>query len=91
MTILFVKFQDYVIYTEFQATGSYTHIIWVKNAPTLEQDVSEGVIIFVVKYQKCRIPEEDGERRELILMLLKHMQSSTCGSHGSCKFKFPKM
>jgi hypothetical protein len=82
----------YMIRIEFQARGSpHAHtILWIKDAPKLDVNTDEEVISFIDKYQTCVIPDEENtDLRNIVLSLQKHVHSSTCRKHGSCRFRFP--
>ena len=52
---------DYVIKIEFQMRGSpHAHcLLWVKDAPKIDQDPDEVVIDFIDKYITATLPNHD--------------------------------
>ena len=83
---------DYAIRIEFQARGSpHAHcVIWVKGAPKYGVDHDSQVCDFIDQYVSCKLPNQDGKLRELVLLLQKHKHSSYCKRNKSCRFNFPK-
>ena len=83
---------DYAIRIEFQARGSpHAHcVIWVKDAPEYGVDHDSEVCDFIDQYVSCKLPNQDGKLRELVLLLQKHKHSSYCKRNKSCRFNFPK-
>jgi hypothetical protein len=88
--------EDYYYRTEFQQRG-WPHIhmvVWVKNAPKLNEDPEEEVISFIDKYISCEVPPEvDAELREVVTSVQTHSKNHTksCRKTGKkCRFNFPK-
>ena len=83
---------DYAIRIEFQARGSpHAHcVIWVKDAPEYGVDHDSKVCDFIDQYVSCKLPNQDGKLRELVLLLQQHKHSSYCKRNKSCRFNFPK-
>ena len=69
---------DYTIRIDFQARGSpHAHsVIWVKDAPKHLESADSEICAFIDKYISCKLPAEDGELKELVLLLQKHKHSS---------------
>ena len=76
---------DYAIRIEFQARGSpHAHcIIWVKDAPEFGVDNDDDVCDFIDQYVSCKVPAEDGQLKDLVL-LQKHKHSSYCRRNKTC-------
>jgi len=75
------QLRDYMIRIEFQARGSpHAHtILWIKDAPKIDENSDEEIVNFVNKHQTCAIPpEEETDLRQLVLSLQKHVHSSSC-------------
>ena len=87
---------DYYYRTEFQQRG-WPHIhmvVWVKDAPKLDENTDDEVTEFVDKYISCEIPpESDTELREIVCSVQTHSQTHTksCRKTGKvCRFNFPR-
>ena len=83
---------DYAIRIEFQARGS-PHaqcVIWVKGAPKYGVSDDEDMCDFIDQCVSCKIPEEDGKLKQLVLLLQNHKHSSFCRRNNACHFNFPK-
>ena len=83
---------DYAIRIEFQARGSpHAHtVIWVKDAPRFGVNEDSEVCNFIDKYIACRIPEEEGVLKELVLQRQQHKHSTYCRKGKTCRFHFPR-
>ena len=88
---------EYVQKIEFQVRGTpYAHcLLWVKDAPRVDENSDEEVCKFVDKYISGRIPcniPENEDIRSLVMKLQTHMHSPCCRSHakGKCCFHFPR-
>ena len=83
---------DYAIRIEFQARGSPRahRVIWVKDAPEYGVDHDSQVCDFIDQYVSCKLPNQDGKLRALVLLLQQHKHSSYCKRNKSCRFNFPK-
>ena len=86
------KLTDYAIRIEFQARGSpHAHtLLWIKGAPKYGVDDDQVVCDFIDQYVTCKIPSDDEELKDMILLLQRHSHSSYCRKRGSCQFNFPK-
>ena len=74
------KVEDYYYRTEFQQRGwPHIHmILWVRNAPKLDEDPEEEVIEFVDKYVSCELPPEtDAELHEIVTHVQMHSKNHT--------------
>ena len=87
---------DYYYRTEFQQRG-WPHIhmvVWVKDAPILDENSDDEIIEFVDKYISCEIPQEtDAELHEIVSSVQTHSQTHTksCRKTGkTCRFNFPR-
>ena len=86
---------DYVIKIEFQMRGSpHAHcLLWVKDAPKIDQDPDEVVCKFIDKYITATIPNDTNRNKKdisLIESLQKHSHSDYCCRNKTCRFGFPK-
>ena len=86
---------DYVIKIEFQMRGSpHAHcLLWVKDAPKINQDSDDDVCRFTDKYITAMVPKGVLQRESdanLIKSLQKHTHSDYCCRNKSCHFGFPK-
>ena len=86
---------DYVIKIEFQMRGSpHDHcLLWVKDAPKINQDSDDDVCGLIDKYITAVMPKGViGSESDAILMksLQKHTHSDYCCTNKSCCFGFPK-
>ena len=86
---------DYVIKIEFQMRGSpHAHcLLWVKDAPKINQDTDDDVCRFIDKYITAMIPKGIFERENDVNMLKSlqtHTHSDYCHRNKSCHFGFPK-
>ena len=86
---------DYVIKIEFQMRGSpHAHcLLWVKDAPKIDQDPDEVVCKFIDKYITATIPNNTNKnKKDITLMesLQKHSHSDYCCHNKTCRFGFPK-
>ena len=80
---------DYVIKIEFQMRGSpHAHcLLWVKDAPKIDQDPDEVVIDFIDKYITATLPNHDHayeKDREIMENLQKHTHSDYCRRNNTC-------
>ena len=86
---------DYVIKIEFQMRGSpHAHcLLWVKDAPIINQHSDDDVCRFIDKYITAIIPKGICERQNDVNMmksLQTHTHSDYCHRNKSCHFGFPK-
>ena len=86
---------DYVIKIEFQMRGSpHAHcLLWVKDAPKINQDSDDDVCRFIDKYITAMMHKGVPEREnDVIVMksLQKHTHSDYCHRNKSCCSGFPK-
>ena len=86
---------DYVIKIEFQMRGSpHAHcLLWVKDAPKINQDTDDDVCRFIDKYITAMIPKGIFERENDVNMLKSlqtHTHSDYCHRNKLCCFGFPK-
>ena len=86
---------DYVIKIEFQMRGSpHAHcLLWVKDAPKINQHADDDVCRFIDKYITAIIPKGICERQNDVNMmksLQTHTHSDYCHRNKSCHFGFPK-
>ena len=88
--------EDYYYRTEFQQRG-WPHIhmvVWVKDAPKLDEDSDEVVTEFIDKNITCEMPPEDDEELyEIVMHVQMHSKNHTksCRKTGLvCRFYFPK-
>ena len=86
---------DYVIKIGFQMRGSsHAHcLLWVKDAPKINQDSDDDVYRFIDKYITAVMPKgvlESESDAILIKSLQKHIHSDYCHRNKSCCFEFPK-
>ena len=86
---------DYVIKIEFQMRGSpHAHcLLWVKDAPKINQHSDDDVCRFTDKYITAIIPKGICERENDVNMmksLQTHTHSDYCCRNKSCHFGFPK-
>ena len=76
--------EDYYYRTEFQQRG-WPHIhmvVWVKDAPKLDEDNDDDVTEFVDNYITCEMPsEDDTELHEIVT----HVQMHTKNHTKSCR------
>ena len=86
------KLTDYAIRIEFQARGSpHAHtLLWIEGAPKYGVDDDQVVCDFIDQYVTCKIPSDDEELNDMVLLLQQHSHSSYCRKQGSCRFNFPK-
>ena len=45
---------------------------------------------FIDQYVTCKIPSDDEELKDIVLLVQQHSHSSYCRKRGSCRFNFPK-
>ena len=86
---------DYVIKIEFQMRGSpHAHcLLWVKDAPKINQDSDDDVCRFIDIYITAMIPKGVFERENdvnIMKSLQTHTHSDTLSRNISCCFGFPK-
>ena len=86
---------DYVIKTESQMRGTpHAHcLLWVKDAPKIDEDRDDVVCAFIDKYIIAVIPAiapENEHDIKLMETLQKHTHSDYCCRNKSCCFGFPK-
>ena len=86
---------DYVIKIEFQMRGSpHAHcLLWVKDAPKINQDSDDDVCTFIDKYITAMMPKGVLERKNdvnIMKSLQKHTHSDYCHRNKSCHFGFSK-
>ena len=69
-------------------------VVWVKDAPNLDENTDDEVTEFVDKYISCEIPpESDTELREIVCSVQTHSHKHTksCRKTGKvCRFNFPR-
>ena len=80
---------DYVIKIEFQMRGPpHAHcLLWVKDAPKIDQDPDEVVIDFIDKYITVTLPNHDHayeKDRKIMENLQKHTHSDYCKRNNTC-------
>ena len=85
----------YVIKTEFQMRGSpHAHcLLWVKDAPKIDNDPDDVVCAFIDKYITAMIPSvtcENEHHNKLMDSLPTHTHSDYHHKNKSCCFGFPK-
>ncbi len=87
---------DYYYRTEFQQRG-WPHIhmvVWVKDAPKLDESEDDEITQFVDKYISCEMPPEtDSELYEIVTSVQVHTKNHTksCRKTGkNCRFNFPR-
>ena len=85
---------DYVIKIEFQMRGSpHAHcLLWVKDAPKINQDSDDDVCRLIDKYITAVVSKgvlESDSDANLMKSLQKHMHSDYC-CRNKCNFGFPK-
>ena len=51
-------------------------VLWVKNAPQYTVDDDSTVCNFIDQYVSCKIPDEDGTLKQLLMLLQQHKHSS---------------
>ena len=86
---------DYMIKIEFQMGGSpHAHcLLWVKDAPKINQHSDDNVCRFIDKYITAMMPKGVFERENdvnIMKSLQKHTHSDYCHRNKSCCFGFPK-
>ena len=88
---------EYIQKIEFQVRGTpHAHcLLWVKDAPRVDENSDEEVCEFVDRYINGKIPcdiPENEDIRSLVLKLQTHSHSPCCRSHakGKCRFHFPR-
>ena len=86
---------DYVIKIEFQMRGSpHAHcLLWVKDAPKINQHSDDDVHRFIDKHITAMIPKGIFERENdvnIVKSLQTHTHSDYCHRNKSCCFGFPK-
>ena len=67
-------------------------LLWVKDAPKIDQDPDEVVIDFIDKYITATLPNHDHayeKDRKIMENLQKHTHSY-CRRNNICQFGFPK-
>ncbi len=90
------KVEDYYYRTEFQQRGwPHIHmIVWVKDAPVLDQDPDDEIATFIDRYISCELPpKDDAELHEIVSSVQMHTKRHTksCKKTGKvCRFNFPK-
>jgi hypothetical protein len=90
------KVEDYYYRTEFQQRGwPHIHmIVWIKDAPMLDQDPDEDIATFIDTYISCELPPtDDAELHEIVSNVQMHTKRHTksCRKTGKvCRFNFPK-
>ncbi|XP_019628628.1 PREDICTED: uncharacterized protein LOC109473188 [Branchiostoma belcheri] len=79
------EIQDYFIRVEFQARGSpHAHtLLWVKDAPKIDEDPDDVVCQFIDKYQTCEMTPDSAKFQQ-------HKHSTSCRRHGGCRFSYPR-
>ena len=87
---------EYIQKIEFQVRGTpHAHcLLWVKDAPRVDENSDEEICKFVDRYINGKIPcdiPENEDIRSLVIKLQTHVHSSCCRSHakGQCHFHFP--
>ena len=86
---------DYVIKIEFQMRGSpHAHcLLWVSDAPRIDQDSDEVVCEFIDKYISASPPiitDRNIHDINLRRTLQKHIHADNCRRNNTCRFGFPK-
>ena len=82
---------DYVIKIEFQMSGSpHAHsLLWMKDAPKINQDSDDDVCRFIDKYITAVVPKgvfESESDANLMKSPPKHTHSDYCYRNKSCHF-----
>ncbi|XP_035683454.1 uncharacterized protein LOC118420666 [Branchiostoma floridae] len=77
--------EDYFIRVEFQARGSpHAHtVLWVKDAPRIDEHPDEVVCQFIDRYQTCELTDDSAKFQQ-------HKHSPTCRRNGGCRFNYPR-
>ena len=90
------EISEHIQKIEFQVRGSpHAHcLLWVKDAPKVDENSDEEVCAFVDRYINGRVPcdiPENQEIRSLVMKLQTHSHSPCCRAHakGKCRFHFP--
>ena len=91
------EISEHIQKIEFQVRGSpHAHcLLWVKDAPKVDENSDEEVCAFVDRYINGRVPcdiPENQEIRSLVMKLQTHSHSPCCRAHakGKCLFHFPR-
>ena len=91
------EISEYVQKIEFQVRGSpHAHcLLWVKDAPKVDENSDEEVCAFVDRFINGKIPSDipDNEDvRSLVMKLQTHSHSPCCRPHtrAKCRFHFPR-
>ncbi|XP_062600308.1 uncharacterized protein LOC134261943 [Saccostrea cucullata] len=88
---------DFFYRTEFQQRGSpHIHcLLWVRNAPKLNENTEKEICTFVDKYVSCSMPNEksDPELHDIVNAVQVHSKTHTksCKKNSTtCRFNFPR-
>ena len=86
---------DQVTKIEFQMRESLNAhcLLWVKDAPKIDQDPDDVVIDFIEKYITATLPTHDRayeKDRKIMENPQKHTHSDYCRRNNTCRFGFPK-
>ncbi|MEW8547603.1 MAG: AAA family ATPase [Candidatus Thiodiazotropha sp.] len=66
-------------------------LIWIKDAPQIDESSSEEVTKFVDMHVSCSIASDNEELAMLVQTLQKHSHSPACRKQGkTCRFSFPR-
>ena len=91
------EISEHIQKIEFQVCGSpHAHcLLWVKDAPKVDENSDEEVCAFVDRYINGRVPcdiPENQEIRSLVMKLQTHSHSPCCRAlaKGKCRFHFPR-
>ena len=88
------KVIHYAIRVEFQVRGSpHIHsLLWVENAPRLEEETKDEYTEFVDNAIKCEIPNNDNNLSQLVKTYQTHHHSKSCRKYKNieCRYSFGK-
>uniref|UniRef100_UPI00358EA4AB uncharacterized protein n=1 Tax=Myxine glutinosa TaxID=7769 RepID=UPI00358EA4AB len=89
------KIKDYFYRVEFQQRGSpHIHcLLWVEDAPKLDEASDEDVVSFIDQYVTCEVPSSHEELHDIVNSVQKHSVKHTksCRKKGTkCRFNFPR-
>ena len=89
------QISDHVIKIEFQMRGTpHAHcLLWVKDAPKIDNSSDDAVCEFIDKYITAVTPQDSWEcshTNALVTRLQKHAHSDYCWRKHTCQFGFAK-
>ncbi|KAI8484274.1 hypothetical protein Bbelb_380590 [Branchiostoma belcheri] len=58
-------------------------LLWVKDAPKIDEDPDDVVCQFIDKYQTCEMTPDSAKFQQ-------HKHSTSCRRHGGCRFSYPR-